>query len=404
MRKMKDSGIEWIGEIPSEWKVIKCKHLIEVKSGDAIRNELLSSNGKYQVFGGGEILGYTDVYNANESNLLIGRVGARCGCVTRPFDKVFATDNALVVIPKSNRNFLYYVLISFDLNRLNTSNAQPLITSSKVKNITIPVPLVTTQQKIADFLDKKCSEIDSTISKTRESIEEYKKLKQAIITEVVTKGLNPNAKMKDSGIEWIGEIPEEWEVRALKSLFHIFSGTTPKSDNPEFWDEDIKWVTPADFSTENVFISGGKRNLSKKGLKSYALEIIPRGSLIFSKRAPIGKVCINTDEMCTNQGCLACVKKVNLDIKFFYYLLSVFTELFELLGSGTTFKEISLSAFSDFRLPVPPLTSQLSLITYLDKKCSEIDKLITKKEQLVVELEAYKKSLIYEVVTGKRSV
>ena len=182
----KDSGIEWIGEIPSEWEVIKCKHLLEVKSGDAIRNELLSSNGKYQVFGGGEILGYTDVYNANESNLLIGRVGARCGCVTRPFNKVFATDNALVVIPKDNRNFLYYVFISFDLNRLNTSNAQPLITSSKVKNITIPVPLVTTQQQISDFLDKKCSEIDKLITKKEQLVVELESYKKSLIYEVVT--------------------------------------------------------------------------------------------------------------------------------------------------------------------------------------------------------------------------
>ena len=182
----KDSGVEWIGEIPSEWSVIKCKYLLEVKSGDAIRNELLSSNGKYQVFGGGEILGYTDVYNANESNLLIGRVGARCGCVTRPFNKVFATDNALVVIPKDNRNFLYYVFISFDLNRLNTSNAQPLITSSKVKNITIPVPLVTTQQRIADFLDKKCSEIDNLITKKEQLVVELESYKKSLIYEVVT--------------------------------------------------------------------------------------------------------------------------------------------------------------------------------------------------------------------------
>ena len=182
----KDSGVEWIGEIPAEWSVIKCKYLLEVKSGDAIRNELLSSNGKYQVFGGGEILGYTDVYNANESNLLIGRVGARCGCVTRPFNKVFATDNALVVIPKDNRNFLYYAFISFDLNRLNTSNAQPLITSSKVKNITIPVPLVTTQQRIADFLDKKCSEIDNLIKKKEQLVVELESYKKSLIYEVVT--------------------------------------------------------------------------------------------------------------------------------------------------------------------------------------------------------------------------
>ena len=426
MRTMKDSGIEWIGEIPEDWEVCKLKYLAKVQTGNTpsmTNEELFFSKDKGIPWIKAENLNnyysiekteqYLTPEGVNEGRLFpkntiyicciasIGKVGFSC---------IEASCNQQINALSFNDKF--YWKYGFYLSKaqeeeyllLASGNVVKILNSERQKNMFCPFPPLSEQQQIADFLDTKVSEIDSTISKTRESIEEYKKLKQAIIAEAVTKGLNSNAKMKDSGIEWIGEIPEDWEVRALKSLFHIFSGTTPKSDNPEFWDEDIKWVTPADFSTENVFISGGKRNLSKKGLKSYALEIIPRGSLIFSKRAPIGKVCINTDEMCTNQGCLACVKKVNLDIKFFYYLLSVFTELFELLGSGTTFKEISLSAFSDFRLPVPPLSEQQQIADYLDQKCSEIDALITKKEQLVAELEAYKKSLIYEVVTGKRSV
>ena len=392
MRKMKNSGIEWIGEIPSEWKVIKCKHLIEVKSGDAIRNELLSSNGKYQVFGGGEILGYTDVYNANESNLLIGRVGARCGCVTRPFDKVFATDNALVVIPKSNRNFLYYVLISFDLNRLNTSNAQPLITSSKVKNITIPVPLVTTQQKIADFLDKKCSEIDSVISKTRETIEEYKKLKQSIITEVVTGKVKiENGKVcgkydtyKDSGVEWIGEIPSEWSVCQIKRFAKLYNGK-------EIENEVIK----SDYAID-VYGSGG--------VFKYTTNYLYDGeAVLFGRKGSIGKPLIVDGKFWTVDTMYFSTCKQELTMnKFLFYLLKIFP--WDVYTTKTALPSIVGSEIFNSFVPVPPLNSQLSLITFLDKKCSEIDALITKKEQLVVELETYKKSLIYEVVTGKRSV
>ena len=412
MRKMKNSGIKWIGEIPSEWKVIKCKHLIEVKSGDAIRNELLSSNGKYQVFGGGEILGYTDVCNANESNLLIGRVGARCGCVTRPFDKVFATDNALVVIPKSNRNFLYYVLISFDLNRLNTSNAQPLITSSKVKNITIPVPLVTTQQKIADFLDKKCSEIDSSISKTRETIEEYKKLKQSIITEAVTKGLNPNAKMKNSGIEWIGEIPESWEVNTIKYCSWLkgrigWDGLK----STEYTDEGPFLITGTDFNKGIIKWNSCVHITKERFEEDIALHIV-EDDLLISKDGTVGKVAIVKNcpqEVSLNSGVLLIrnIRDYKYDSKYMYYILNSnqFLLWFQLSQSGqSTIKHLYQEQFYQFKFSYPPISEQQQIADYLDQKCSEIDALITKKEQLVAELEAYKKSLIYEVVTGKREV
>lgn len=422
MRKMKDSGIEWIGEIPSEWKVIKCKHLIEVKSGDAIRNELLSSNGKYQVFGGGEILGYTDVYNANESNLLIGRVGARCGCVTRPFDKVFATDNALVVIPKSNRNFLYYVLISFDLNRLNTSNAQPLITSSKVKNITIPVPLVTTQQKIADFLDKKCSEIDSVISKTSETIEEYKKLKQSIITEVVTGKVKiENGKVcgkydtyKDSGIEWIGEIPSEWEVKPIKALFSFGKGLPITKDN--LTETGLSVISYGQIHSKNNIGTEIRNELIRYVDKIYyetnPQSLVHKGDFIFADTSEDLSGCGNfvyvnrEEDLFAGYHTIILFSKEKNDNKYLAYLFQTdcWRRQIRCCCSGVKLFSISRRILGATNLILPSIPEQQQISDFLDKKCSEIDSLITKKEQLVVELETYKKSLIYEVVTGKRSV
>lgn len=206
-------------------------------------------------------------------------------------------------------------------------------------------------------------------------------------------------KYKDSGIEWIGRIPKTWEVAAIKNLFSLFAGATPKSDEPENWDGEIPWITPADYQTEDMYISGGKRTISHKGLDSCATTLLPANSIIFSKRAPIGLVIMNANPLCTNQGCMGCVPKDSTISKYFYFSMSVFTEQFELFGAGTTFKEISAANFGNFILPVPPLSEQHFIADYLDEKCGEIDSLIGLQEQMIEKLKAYKQSVITEAVT-----
>lgn len=418
---MKQSGIDWIGEIPDDWKInqlsqivsqvknkntgLKENNLLSLSYGKIKRKNINTNDGLlpasfdgYNIITDGDIvLRLTDLQN-DHTSLRVGRATEQ-GIITSAYTTLHPVDY-------DNSKYLYYILHSFDLKKGfygMGSGVRQGLNYDEVKTLKVPLPPKNTQQRIAEYLDSKCAQIDSIIEESKKSIEEYKAWKQSVIFEAVT-GKNLNCKKKDSGIEWIGEIPEGWEVRALKTLFRIFSGTTPRSDRAEFWDGDIKWITPADFSTEDIFISNGKRNISNKGFKSHSLEMIPAGNLIFSKRAPIGKVCINTDEICTNQGCLACVKKIDLNIKFFYYFISTLTEYFELLGSGTTFKEISLSAFSDFKISYPPLSEQESIAKMLDSKCTQIDSLIAEKESLIADLTEYKKSLIFEVVTGKRSL
>lgn len=207
--------------------------------------------------------------------------------------------------------------------------------------------------------------------------------------------------MRDSGVEWIGEIPCEWKVSATKHLFSIYSGATPKSEYDENWDGNIVWITPADYKTADVYVSSGRRNLSEKGLGSCSATLIPANSLIFSKRAPIGAVAINSRELCTNQGCISCVvKEANDDVvKFYYYVMSIATEYYELLGSGTTFKEISATNFSNFVLPHPSAEIQQRITALLDEKCSHVDTLIANVQAQIEKLKTYKQSVITEVVT-----
>ncbi len=185
--EMKDSGVEWIGRIPKGWNIIKFKYLLSIKSGDAIRNEMLKDDGLYPVYGGGELIGYNDNYNVPNNTILVGRVGARCGCVTKILEKAWATDNALVLSDIQNLNYVYYLLIAADLNKLNSSNAQPLITATKIKNhFTAFVKDKNEQDKIVAYLDEKCAAIDGVIAEKEALIGELESYKKSLIFETVT--------------------------------------------------------------------------------------------------------------------------------------------------------------------------------------------------------------------------
>jgi type I restriction enzyme S subunit len=205
--------------------------------------------------------------------------------------------------------------------------------------------------------------------------------------------------MKDSGIEWIGEIPREWELQKIKFSFDIVAGATPKSGEANYWDGDIPWVTPADYTTEDVFVLAGRKSITQEGMDSCATSLVPAGSLVFSKRAPVGLVAISSNPLCTNQGCLSCIPKEKVDAKYYYYVMSIYGEQFNLFASGTTFKEISTDAFANFKLPYPNLKTQRKIAAYLDAKCAEIDALIAAKEKTNALLKERRQSIIYEAVT-----
>lgn len=397
---MKDSGVEWIGQIPLDWDVCKLKYLIGIKSGDAIRNEDISSDGLYQVFGGGEVIGYTNKQNANEKNLLIGRVGARCGCVTKPLNKVYATDNALVVFTKENRNYFYDVLVSADLNKLNSSNAQPLLTATKIKNVFVPHPSLAEQQRIADFLDEKCGEIDSIRSDVQREIEILNNYKKSVITEAVTKGLNTKAKLKDSGIEWIGKIPEEWNIHPLyyyfderkhknilgkeRNLLSLSYGKIIRKDI-----DCREGLLPENFNGYNIIeqndivlrltdLQNDKRSLRTGLVKEHG---------------------IITSAYVTLKACC------DLNQSYFHYLLHSYDAMKVLYNMGNGVRQgLNYSELAKMLLVEPPLSEQKAIADYLDEKCSAIDATIADKQKQLETLDEYKKSLIFEYVTGKKEV
>ena len=207
-------------------------------------------------------------------------------------------------------------------------------------------------------------------------------------------------KMRESGIPWIGEVPEGWGMSPLKYNYNIIAGATPDSTKQNFWDGNIKWITPADYKTKDVYVSFGKRNLTSAGYKACSTHMLPKGSIVISKRAPIGSVAITTSDLCTNQGCLGLVAKNKfVNNKYFYYVLSIYDDVLNLYGSGTTFKEISANVFSNIEFPSPSVTIQNSIADFLDSKCSEIDTLIENLCARVESAKEYKKAVVTEAVT-----
>lgn len=418
---MKDSGIAWIGEIPEGWSCNIGKRILLLQ-----KREVLPSDEIITCFRDGEVtlrknrreegftfsekeIGYQGI---EIGDIVIHGMDGFAGAIGISDSRGKGSPVLSVCIPKSNMdaNYIVYYLRTLATNNVFLALATGIRERScdlrwnKIANLDFILPNFEEQKQIADFLDKKCAEIDKLIELQESMIEKLKEYKQSVITQAVTKGLDPDVPMKDSGIEWIGKIPEGWRIAETKSIFNIYTGATPKSDYEEFWDGDINWITPADYKTQDVFVSCGKRKISEKGLNSCSTYLIPAGGLIFSKRAPIGSVAIAQNELCTNQGCLSCVAKLKIEIKYYYYLISTLTAIYELFGAGTTFKEISTNAFSSFKLVLPDFIEQQQIADYLDKKCAEIDDLIKLKEQKIEKLKEYKKSLIYEYVTGKKEV
>lgn len=424
MREMKDSGIEWIGEIPCDWKLERSQwHLEEVNiSNNPVQtNNVLSLTNKLGVVPYEEKgnqgnkskenvyeykLAYPNTIVANSMNILIGSVGV-CdyfGCVS-PVYYVFRAKKY------NNIKFLNYVFQTVGFQRELRKYANGIleirlrVSSSDILKRFIPFPSEIEQQRIAEFLDRECGKIDGLKADIQAQIDTLEQYKRSVITEAVTHGLNPSAPMKDSGVPWVGNIPKHWNCCSLKYNYNTISGATPNSNDISLWDGEIVWVTPADYKTKDVYVFSGARKITYKGYLSCSTTLIKQGNIIFSKRAPIGSVAINKVELCTSQGCLSVVRKTgNVNNKYFYYLFSVNDETFNLFGSGTTFKEISAKDFLSVKFPLPPLDEQQEIADYLDNKCVEIEQIIADKKSQIETLDGYKKSLIYEYVTGKKEV
>ncbi|WP_086282600.1 restriction endonuclease subunit S [Campylobacter devanensis] len=417
-RAMKDSGIEWIGEIPKDWKLPKVKQLFSIGRGRVISQLDLEDTG-YPVYSSqtknNGCLGYISTYDFDRSQLTWTTDGANAGTVFLREGKHNCTNVCGTLTPKNDENSLLY--LKYALEYIVIYHKRADINGFKIMNnemaeIKVTLPSMPEQQKIADFLDEKCSHIDSVLEKVRASIDEYKQLKQSVITQAVTKGIRPNRPMKDSGNKYYGEIPNNWYI--CKTLYCLSMPITdgPHS-TPELFDTGIPFVSAEAVSCGNGSIDFNhiRGYISQEFYDECCLKYIPQINDVYMIKsgATTGKVSIvDTDRIFTIWSPLAvfrCNEKKTLP-KFMYYAIQSdqYQKQIALNWSFGTQQNIGMRVLESLKICVPSLDEQQEIVSYLDDKCSEIDKLITKKEQLIAELETYKKSLIYEYVTGKKEV
>lgn len=318
------------------------------------------------------------------------------------------TNQACCCIYNSNDFLIKYVFYWFLSNRkqiVNMANGggQPNISQEIIRSIKLPCPPIHEQKTIVKFLDAQSQLIEQIILSKEKKIRLLQEKRTAIINQAVTKGLDPDAPMKDSGIEWLGEVPEHWEVSRIKYISKIVNGATPKSTKDGFWDGDISWITPDDLGQLNSkFIKRSRRTISKMGLESCGTTLTPLGSIIMSTRAPIGHLGITSIETCTNQGCKTFVPDENrIQNHYLYYVLLTVKSELQSYGQGSTFIELQKHKLGAFKLPVPPLEDQKKIIDYISSKVTQIDLTINNEIKQINFLEEYKTTLISETITGK---
>lgn len=417
-REMKDSGIEWIGEIPKEWEICRTKTYYTNKKeivgnlekeyerlaltlGGVIKRSKDDSTGlQPEAFEGYQILRTNElVFKLIDlANIQTSRIGYS------PYTGI-VSPAYIVLSPKEDyeSKFGEYYFNSMwqrqIFNHMGDDGVRSSLNASDLLNIPYIKCDRVEKEKIVFFLDKKCAEIDSVISQTEKTIEEYKALKQSVITEAVTKGVRGSRPMKDSGIEWIGEIPEEWKVSRFKYVASVKSNLV----EPEAY-KDYPQVSP-----ETIEKGSGKilpcRTVSEVGVIS-GNHLFYEGQIIYSKIRPkLNKVAIAPFDGLCSADMYPIETKLNKKFFLNAMLSDVLLQQVSLITENRVkMPKINQEELGNTWFAVPTSEEQDEIADYLDKKCAEIDKLIEAKQQLLTEMESYKKSVIYEYVTGKKEV
>ena len=422
---MKDSGIKWIGEIPDTWEIRRFKdfgqcwngltyspsNLCDEDSGTLVLRSSNIQDSKLvfddNVYVNGDIPQKAFV---NKDDILICSRNGSAKLIGKnaiiPANLKAAFGAFMMIYRCKYPRYLSYILNSpvfeSNLSSFLTTTVNQL-TADVFLNIKFPfVSDENQQQKIVNFLDSKCSELQSAIDNTKQTIEEYKKLKQTVITKVVTKGLEPNRIMKDSGIEWIGEIPEEWETANPKSLFSLRKQKATKGERQLSASQKHGIV----YQDEYMEMTGARVVTVMKDFD--ILKHVEAGDFVIHMRSFQGGI-----EYSEKSGSISSAYVMlipNLEYvypRYYKWLLKSENYIRALNGTTDLVRDGQAMRYSNFaqvRLIRVPIAEQKSIAEYLDCKCSQIDTLICQKEQFITELEKYKQSLIYEYVTGKKQL
>lgn len=419
--KYKDSGVEWIGEIPEHWEFRRISHICALGRGRVISKiEIAENEGEYPVYSSqtenNGVLGYINTYDFEGDYITWTTDGANAGTVFRRTGRFNCTNVCGTLKSKENNLDLSYLTyaLSLETKRYVRLDINPKLMNNEMAKIRVLFPPSDEQKAIANFLDQKTAEIDGLIADKEKLIELLQEKRQAIITEAVTKGLNPSVKMKDSGVEWIGEIPEHWEIgrlkNSIKSCRNGIWGDEPQGDN-----NDIACIRVTNFNRTNMEIEVNDLTIRNIPASKQKLYLLKYGDLLIEKsgggeKQPVGFVTIfkhNIPAVYANF-----IARIELDKRkaysgFFKYIYSAMYSIrlnVRSIKQTTGIQNLDTNYYFDERVMYPPLNEQIHIANFLDQKTAEIDDLITEIKLQIQKLKEYRQSLISEAVTGKIDV
>ncbi|EAJ5697652.1 restriction endonuclease subunit S [Campylobacter lari] len=421
MKNFKDSGIEWLGEIPEHWEVVKINKIVTFVNGYAFENFDLNPTFEIPVIRIGDIQKEKILYDnclktkekeklkqflISNNDILIALSGATTGKIAFCDTDNKAYINQRVAIVRSKLKLVKYYFLTRGFSLLIelacNGSAQPNISTKEIGEFKTPLPPLKEQEQIANFLDEKCEKIKNFIEKKEKLISLLKEQKQALINETITKGLDKNVNFKDSGIEWLGEIPQHWGVVRLGLILKTGSGTTPDSGNDKYYKEGkIAWINSGDLN--DGFLKDSKRKITQDALYDYpTLRIFDKNSLIIAMYgATIGKTAILKINACVNQACCVLEKSLWYNNFYLFFWFNGYKKELISMGSGGGQPNISQDIIKNLKIPLPPLKEQEQIANFLDEKCEKIDLLIEKTEKQIKLIKEYKTTLINQAVCGR---
>ncbi|TXE79009.1 restriction endonuclease subunit S [Campylobacter peloridis] len=427
MKNFKDSGIEWLGEIPEHWEVVKINKIVTFVNGYAFENFDLNPTFEIPVIRIGDIQKEKILYDnclktkekeklkqflISNNDILIALSGATTGKIAFCDTDNKAYINQRVAIVRSKLKLVKYYFLTRGFSLLIelacNGSAQPNISTKEIGEFKIPLPPLKEQEQIANFLDEKCEQIKNFIEKKEKLINLLKEQKQALINETITKGLDKNVNFKGSDIEWLGEIPQHWKINKIKFIAYVkgrigFHGLNSK----EFqYGKGAHLVTGNDFYNNKVMWDRCRRINEERFSEDPSIHL-QDNDLLVTKDGTIGKTAIVRN--CPNQATLnsgiflvRVVEKLCL-VKYLFYIINsqYFKEFVISKTCGSTIKHLYQSDFHEFKIPLPPLKEQEQIANFLDKKCEKIDLLIEKTEKQIKLIKEYKTALINQAICGR---
>ena len=412
---MKESGIDWIGQIPEEWRVTKLKYALLISNGKDYKDSEVEEGG-YPVIGSGGVFARARNYMYDGDVVLLGRKGT----IDKPLfysGKFWTVDTMFysTALNGNNIKFMYYSSLLIPFSYYSTATALPSMTQSDLNNHVLCLPSISEQQKIADFLDKKTTQLDKVKSLLEEQIQKLKDYRASLIYETVTKGLDKTVPMKDSGIDWIGQVPQGWGVSKLKFILEkgsnsikvgpfgsSLSGDAIRSSGK--WVYNQRNVLDNNFTETDFYISEAKC----KELKNFSVS---SGDILLTTRGTIGRVAIVPKKYC--EGIIhPCLMKFKVDskivlpelIKYLFNDIPLVREQLNFLSNSTTIDVIYSYNLKNIIIPTIPIEEQYSILEVLDRQTSDVDSLIKIKQKQIENINKQRQTLIYDYVTGKRRV